>query len=170
MIILFSTFIISGCSNSKVIIEDKNMTKVKSNSIEELELEFLATKKLAEQGDLISQYNLGYMYRNGEGVTYDYAKAAEWYKKAADRGHRKAQYNLGMMYYQGKYITQDYEKAFDLLQKATNQEDYNAQTTLGVMYAHGLGIFEDDVKSKEWFKKACDNGDKISCKFYKDVD
>lgn len=159
----------NGCSNSKVTTEDKNMTKVESNEVEDLELEFLATKKLAEQGDLSSQYNLGYMYRNGEGVTYDYAKAAEWYKKAADQGHRKAQYNLGMMYYQGKYITQDYKKAFELLQEAANQEDYNAQTTLGVMYAHGLGVPKDNVKAKEWFKKACNNGDEISCDFYKDI-
>ena len=36
-------------------------------------------------------YNIGEMYRNGEGVTQNYNTALEWYSKAAEAGHEKAQ-------------------------------------------------------------------------------
>ena len=43
-------------------------------------------RPLAEQGDAGAQYNLGFMYSNGEGVPQDYAEAAKWYRMAADPG------------------------------------------------------------------------------------
>ena len=40
-------------------------------------------RPLAEQGNAAAQYNLGFMYRNGQGVTQDYAQAHMWYNLAA---------------------------------------------------------------------------------------
>ena len=45
----------------------------------------------AAQGDAGAQYNLGLMYKNGEGVLQDYLRAVEWYTKAADQGNANAQ-------------------------------------------------------------------------------
>ncbi len=42
-------------------------------------------KPLAEQGDAEAQYALGYMYRNGEGVSKDYVKAYMWITLAIAR-------------------------------------------------------------------------------------
>jgi len=42
--------------------------------------------KAAEQGDVDAQFNLGYSYFTGQGVTRDYTKAAEWLGKAAEQG------------------------------------------------------------------------------------
>ena len=39
--------------------------------------------KAAEQGDAISQYNLGAMYDYGEGVEQNYWMAEKWYTSAA---------------------------------------------------------------------------------------
>ena len=50
--------------------------------------------KAAEQGDALAQYNLGAMYRDGEGVEQDYGKAIKWYLEAAWQGHNKAKVNL----------------------------------------------------------------------------
>ena len=58
-------------------------------------------KKGAKQGDADAQYNLGYMYENGDGVEGDYVIAAEWYEKAAAQGHAKAQNNLAFLYRKG---------------------------------------------------------------------
>ncbi len=33
----------------------------------------------------VAQYNLGFMYRKGQGVTQDYAQAHMWYNLAASR-------------------------------------------------------------------------------------
>ncbi len=41
-----------------------------------------------------AQNNLGWMYRNGNGVAKDYALAFFWYKQAALQGHSDAQNNL----------------------------------------------------------------------------
>ena len=40
-------------------------------------------KPLAKQGHAKSQYNLGVMYRGGQGVTQDYKTAVEWFRLAA---------------------------------------------------------------------------------------
>ena len=52
---------------------------------------------LAEQGDVDAQFNLGYMYNNGEGVPENDKTAVKWYTKAAEQGHASAQTNLGVM-------------------------------------------------------------------------
>lgn len=41
-----------------------------------------------------AQNNLGWMYRNGNGVAKDYALAFFWYKQAALQGHSDAQNNI----------------------------------------------------------------------------
>lgn len=44
----------------------------------------------AQNGDADSQYELGNLYQNGEGVEMDIEKAIEWWQKAAKNGHKKA--------------------------------------------------------------------------------
>ena len=63
---------------------------------------------LAEQGDASAQYNLGEMYRRGDGVPQDFATAMKWYTLAAEQGNASAQYTLGLMYYNGDGVLQDY--------------------------------------------------------------
>ena len=48
---------------------------------------------LAEQGNADAQYNLGEMYRNGEGVTQDYNEALKWFLLATERGNANAKYS-----------------------------------------------------------------------------
>ena len=63
---------------------------------------------LAEQGHAVAQYNLGLMYRFGQGVPQDDKTAVKWYTLAAEQGHAFAQYNLGNMYATGRGVLQDY--------------------------------------------------------------
>ena len=65
-------------------------------------------KPLAEQGNLYAQYNLGQMYRKGDGVPQNYATALKWYRLAAEHGHAGAQTNLGVMYGIGKGVIKDW--------------------------------------------------------------
>lgn len=75
-------------------------------------------------GDLAqseSCYNLGVMYKNGEGVRQDYHKAHELYKKACDLKYGSACNNLGYLYGRGLGVRQNlstakqyYGKACDL--------------------------------------------------------
>ena len=61
----------------------------------------------AEQGDAVSQYNLGIMYSFGLGVVPNYRHGAKWYTLAAEQGHALAQYNLGRLYYLGKGVPEN---------------------------------------------------------------
>jgi uncharacterized protein len=40
----------------------------------------------AQKGDANSQYNLGVMYTNGQGVKKNLSQAKEWFQKACENG------------------------------------------------------------------------------------
>ncbi len=88
-------------------------------------------RPLAEQGDALAQYNLGLMYRNGNGVIQDYAEAVKWFRLAAEQGFAKAQYNLGLMYQNGNGVVQDYAEAVRWYRLAAEQGHAKAQYNLG---------------------------------------
>ena len=58
----------------------------------------------AEQGNASAQFNLGNMYRRGQGVKQDNFEAVKWYRKAAEQGNAKAQVLLGLAYLLGKGV------------------------------------------------------------------
>ncbi|MBL0231946.1 MAG: sel1 repeat family protein [Moraxellaceae bacterium] len=85
----------------------------------------------AEQGHADAQFNLGLMYRKGQGVPQDDTQAVVWFKKAAQQGYASAQYNLGIMYDKGQGVPQDYTQAVVWWQKAAQQGIADAQYNLG---------------------------------------
>jgi TPR repeat protein len=119
-------------------------------------------RKAAEQGFVVAQNNLGFMYANGQGVPQDYAAAVSWYRKAAEQGDATAQFNLGAMHYDGHGVSQDYSAAVSWYRKAAEQGLAKAQGGLGVMYATGKGVPQDYVIAHMWFNLAAAGGEKIS--------
>ena len=51
--------------------------------------------------DSTAQFNIGIMYRQGEGVSVDLEEAAEWIERAAEQGNPQAQHEIGKMYWDG---------------------------------------------------------------------
>ena len=117
-------------------------------------------RPLAEQGIAKAQFNLGVMYRNGQGVTQDYAEALRWYRKAAGQGNTKAQHNLGTMYNKGHGVRKDYVAAMKWYRKAADQGHASARGNLGVMYSKGQGVPRDYVQAHMWFNLAVASGNK----------
>src|SRR5271165_5798686 len=76
-------------------------------------------EKAAAAGDAQAAYNLGVMYRDGQGAPQDYQKARQWFDKAKRAGYAKAMLNLGTMYVQGQGAPQDYQKAKQWFEKAS---------------------------------------------------
>ncbi|KAF9416607.1 hypothetical protein BGZ76_004622 [Entomortierella beljakovae] len=72
--------------------EAKRLAKQKSS--------FLHYQKAASRGMPEAQYNLGYAYMKGTGVTQNDALAIEYWKMSAQQGFGLAQLNLGMYYFQ----------------------------------------------------------------------
>ena len=114
----------------------------------------------AEQGHSDAQYNLGYMYYNGEGVVQDYKEAVKWYRKAAEQGDADAQYNLGGMYKNGQGVVQNYKEAVKWTRKSAEQGDSYAQYNLGNMYYKGKGVPKDYVMAHMYWNLASVDGNK----------
>jgi TPR repeat protein len=92
-----------------------------------------ALRARAEQGDAVSQVNLGHMYHTGEGVPQDYAEAVRWYRLAAEQGFDQAQTNLGVLYATGQGVPQDDAEAARLHRLAAEQGLADAQFNLGLI-------------------------------------
>ena len=114
--------------------------------------------KKAEQGDADAQFNLGYLYESGRGVSQDYNEAAKWYRKAAEQGHEKAQYNLGVLYGEGRGVSQNSNKRAKWFRKAAEQGHADAQFNLGHLYDYAQGVSHNDNKAAQWYRKAAEQG------------
>ena len=120
--------------------------------------EFDETKALAEQGVAAAQFNLGFMYRNGEGVPENDAEAVKWYRKASDQGLAEAQYSLGFMYDTGSGVPENDAEAVKWYRKAAAQGAADAQYNLGLMYAYGEGVPENNIRAYVWWSTAKTQG------------
>ena len=54
-------------------------------------------EQAAQLGHAEAQYNLGFMYATGKGVTKDELKAKEWWTASAEQGDEKAIKNLKIL-------------------------------------------------------------------------
>lgn len=106
--------------------------------------------KLAEQGEVTAQYDLGLVY--SESKKYD--KAIYWYGKAAEQGDVLAQHNLACLYLD----TKNFDKALYWFRHAAKQGYAKSQNNLALCYITGCGVTKDTKKAVYWFQKASDAG------------
>ena len=97
-------------------------------------------RPLATQGDSNAQFNLGMMYRKGQGAEQNFAEAVKWYRLAAAQGVTSAQFNLGVMYDQEKGMAQNNAEAAKWYRLAAAQGHAGAQANLGVMFDQGRAV------------------------------
>jgi TPR repeat protein len=113
---------------------------------------------LAQQGDRIAEYHVGYMYEHGQGVKKDYVTALSWLKKSADVGYADAQFETGYMYDNGLGIAQDYQEAYRWYKEAADQGNTMAINNIGWMCQQGNGVPRDYKRAMEWYLKASKRG------------
>ena len=123
--------------------------------------DFEETKRLAEQGDVLAQSNLGVMYSNGDGVPKDDAEAVRWFRLVAEQGDAIAQSNLGLMYEYGDGVPQNNVRAYAWYsvaaaqgnEDAKNNRDIISETLTPEQLARGQDIatrcFESDFQDCE---------------------
>ena len=111
--------------------------------------------KTAEQGDVSAQYNLGNIYRRGDGVPEDYAAAVRWYRAAADRGQAVSQAILGVMYANGLGVPGDVVRAYMWLSLAAGQGNQAAAKNRTIMASRmaAAQIAEAKNLALEWEPK-----------------
>jgi hypothetical protein len=72
---------------------------------------FEETKRLAEDGDVKAQYNLGVFYDIGEGTLKAHKRLVYWHTETTEQDYAKAQYNLGICYENGNGTLKDSKKS-----------------------------------------------------------
>ncbi|MEQ1837092.1 MAG: tetratricopeptide repeat protein [Candidatus Nitrotoga sp.] len=122
------------------------------------EEKFAETKRKAEAGDAVAQFELAKMYHNGRGIPIDIVKSVDWLQKAALQGEVMAQTLLGWVYRSGEGVPKDAAKAVEWYQKAAAQGDAAAQSGLGEMYRNGEGVTKDAAKAVQWYWKVAAKG------------
>ena len=85
-----------------------------------------------------AEYDLGNLYRYGEGVTTNNVLATHWFVISANNGSKSAIQALSDMYNSKIQLT-----------------DY----TLGEMYQHGWGVTQSDTKAKMHYQISANAGD-----------
>lgn len=87
-------------------------------------------KPLAEKGHAESQYNLGWLYANGNGMNVDLRTALHWWESAAEQGYADAQFAIGLMHTTGDGMKTDMAQAASWFSKAAKQGHRDARDLL----------------------------------------
>jgi TPR repeat protein len=116
----------------------------------------------AEDGDAISQYNLGVCYADGKGVAKDYVEAVKWFRKAAEQNFAPAQLALGGRYGRGEGVAEDQAEAVRWYRKAAQQNLAEAQYYLGACCANGAGVAKDESEAVKWWRAAAKQGNTMA--------
>ena len=120
--------------------------------------------RLANEGKLEDQLNLGYMYLYGtNGVNQDYDEAFKYYTMAASQNDPIALNNLGSLYFNGIGTKRDIPSAIDLFTRSADLGNDNAATNLAFIYLQGGA---KDVKRNlmaiNLFKASAEKGNSIA--------
>lgn len=119
---------------------------------------FNSALKLAEEGQVEWQRNVGYRYYFGEGVKGSKIQAATWYRRAAEKGDAESQWRLGLLFDKGEGVPEDSVEAAKWYLLAANQGHADAQVAIGYCYARGHGVRRDDVQAYKWYNLAAAQG------------
>ena len=106
-------------------------------------------KVAADKGNAKAQYNLGWMYEMGKGVSIDNQKAVSLYRLASIKGHPKAQerldliinkaaeaqinFALGIQFERGQGVPQDLREAIKRYRIAANLGHIKAQEKINLV-------------------------------------
>ncbi len=83
---------------------------------------------LAEAGNTIAQYNLAFLFYEGQGVERNLKKAAFWFNQSALAGHAPSQDTLAYMYNHGIGLPQDSLRAYVWYSIASGNGIFLAET------------------------------------------
>ena len=120
--------------------------------------------RMAQEGSLADQLNLGYMYLYGtNGVEQNFKKALEYYTMAAKQNDAVALNNLGSLYFSGIGVEANTRKALEFFTKSADLGNDNAAVNLGFIYLTGGTKDEErNLKALKLFEQAADKGNNIA--------
>jgi len=118
------------------------------------------TRRAAEKGYAVAQFNLSYAYVRGEGVERSEEQALHWMIMAANSGYARAKPILQRR----EQIQADLRarrqdvSGLEADQQAAQSGDANAQFLLASRFEDGRGVEPSMRQAIEWYRKAADSG------------
>jgi hypothetical protein len=113
----------------------------------------------AKQGEPNAQFNIGFLYESGNGVSQDFSEAMRWYRKAADQGDADAQFHLGNLYSEGRGVPQDYAEAYFWLDLAasgkleiTKPEEVSKVRDGTSSHLTNTVLLQTQERARKWFE------------------
>lgn len=119
---------------------------------------FPSVLQLAENGDVMAQYELADIYENGYGCAKNDAENIRWLKNSAEQGCWRAMYSLGNLYYN----QENYSEAIKWYHMAAKLGFSIAQTDFAYCLNKGYGCEENKEEANKWFRKAAQQGNSDS--------
>jgi cell division septation protein DedD len=116
-------------------------------------------EQLARMGNPDALFNLGQIYRMGNGVDIDMAKVEYFYRRAAESGHAEAQNNLATLYFFNKNgeVTNRGE-ALTWWRLAARHGHAQSQYMLAVLHYNGEYLPKDNIQAFAWVVLAREAG------------
>jgi TPR repeat protein len=121
-------------------------------------------ERAAELGVARAQLAAAQLYRNGDTIPQNDAKALQWFRQAALQGVAEAQYGLATLYEAAIGTEANPEEAARWYTAAAMQGHPAAQQRLGELYLTGTGIEKDDTTGYMWLTLAAAKGTRESIK------
>lgn len=120
--------------------------------------------RLAGEGNVEAQMNLGYMYLYGNnGVEQDFEKAFEYYDMAAKQNNPIALNNVGSLYFNGIGTKKNRAEAIRYFNESAKLGNDNAATNLAFIYlTKNANDTEMNKKAIELFRQAAKSGNKLA--------
>jgi TPR repeat protein len=156
MILLVSVFRVNAAdlTNTTAVVQESWETI--SNRWGNISLDNV--KQAALKGDVSAQYYVGCAYKDGTGVSEDWAESFKWVNMAAQQGLGRAQRIIGCMYEMGKGTEKDPLKAETFYRKAALLGDAKGQLALGCMLQYGGAKETNLAEAVSWYKKSAEQG------------
>ena len=118
----------------------------------------ISIQQRAVAGDSQAMYELGILYREGNGVPKDKLTSFKWLWNAAQKGHPDAQYSVGYYYVRGEAVDQSSTVGAEWVMKAAQQGHAYAGNVMATMYSQGMGVSQSGLDAAKWYQSAAVGG------------
>lgn len=139
----------------EMINDDSEAFVDRQNAAEEL-------RKLAEDGDMYSQYLLGKLYRDGGLIVTDWVEAKYWFEQAARNKLVAAQYALGKLYLTDDPEVRNAKLGLEWLKYAFKNGSEHAGYRLAKEYLRGELVQKDTVLALNYLQGSAEMGNQYA--------
>ena len=123
----------------------------------------------ADDGYVLAQNKLGFLYSEGQLVPRDLSTAMHYYNLAAENGFAVSQYNLAEMYRTGVVTEKNDRIAFQWYLKSAMQAYPAAMYRVAEGYHHGNGIKPDRARAFAWYQLTARTGFPVPMQVHEEI-